>query len=237
MDLTLRSTEKELMDEPDLEFNKLKETFDDINRVNTWLGGNQVTINAVLEQVAGNPKKTYTILDVGCGDGNMLRQLAIALRKKNVSATLTGVELREDVAQLARKKSTDHPQIQIEQGDLFQLHPSQFSSDIVLCTLTLHHFSDAVIDKVMLQLVALSKEAVIINDLHRSALACWLFRIFSFFLLKTYMAKNDGLVSIKRGFLKQELVAHSKKIPNLIFTIRWKWAFRYIWILKPRRTQ
>jgi len=50
--------------------------------------------------------------------------------------------------------------------------------------------------------------------------------------LKTDTAKHDGLVSIARGFKKDELEHISKKIPNQKSEIHWKWAFRYQWILK-----
>jgi hypothetical protein len=46
------------------------------------------------------------------------------------------------------------------------------------------------------------------------------------------MSREDGLVSILRGFKKPELINFSKinKLEN--YTINWKWAFRYQWIIK-----
>jgi hypothetical protein len=46
------------------------------------------------------------------------------------------------------------------------------------------------------------------------------------------MSKEDGLVSILRGFKKKELIAFSKQLQFKNYSIQWKWAFRYQWIIK-----
>jgi hypothetical protein len=40
------------------------------------------------------------------------------------------------------------------------------------------------------------------------------------------------LVSILRGFKKKELQAFSKQLNLTKYTIDWKWAFRYQWIIE-----
>jgi hypothetical protein len=45
------------------------------------------------------------------------------------------------------------------------------------------------------------------------------------------MSREDGLTSILRGFIKNELEDFSKKIQARKQTISWKWAFRYQWII------
>jgi hypothetical protein len=42
---------------------------------------------------------------------------------------------------------------------------------------------------------------------------------------------NDGKLSILRGFRKRELVSLAKKMNFKHYSIRWKWAFRYQWII------
>jgi hypothetical protein len=77
-----------------------------------------------------------------------------------------------------------------------------------------------------------SKIGLIINDLERSKLAFNLFKLVSEIFLKTNTAKHDGLVSVASGFKRKELLNISKKILNQKSIIRWRWAFRYQWILK-----
>ena len=49
--------------------------------------------------------------------------------------------------------------------------------------------------------------------------------------VKNKMIVEDGLTSVLRGFKKRELVELSKKL-QAKYQLKWKWAFRYQWILK-----
>jgi hypothetical protein len=46
------------------------------------------------------------------------------------------------------------------------------------------------------------------------------------------MSREDGLVSILRGFKKDELIRFSEKLNLTNYKIQWKWAFRYQWIIR-----
>ena len=233
MQLTLRNTETELMDDPNLGVHELEEVFEDINRANALLGGNSISLNAVEELTQKHSKKSYTILDMGCGDGYMLRKTALFLRKKGIKAQLIGMDLREDILSIARKKSTEFPEITYKKQDVLALKPDKFKCDIVLCTLTMHHFNNNEISVFLDKFISIADLGVVINDLQRSKVACYLFKVFRFFFLKTAIAKKDGLTSIQSGFLKSELEDLAKNIPNVTHNINWKWAFRYLWTLEP----
>ena len=235
MHLATRNTDIELMDNPDMEIHVLKEVFKDINRANAILGGSKNTLHALWNLVKKDVKKSYTILDVGCGDGYMLREAALFLRKRNITATLIGIDLREDILSIAREASTDFPEISYAKQDVLTLEPTKYKCDILLCTLTMHHFNNKEILVFLKKFVSISGTGIIINDLQRSKIACYLFKIFRLFFLKTNITKQDGLTSIKSGFLVSELKEFSKNIPNVTHTIAWKWAFRYVWVIRTNR--
>lgn len=234
MDFSVRSRTWEKMDDPNMEFDTLEAAYRDINRCNKWLGGESITINAVWDLISQHPKTSYTILDMGCGDGTMLKKLAYFLDGKNVSYNMIGVDLREDVLQIARENTNMISNISFHKQDILQAD-SSFSCDILINTLTMHHFEEERIDAFLKKFVDLSKIGVVINDLHRSKLAYVLFKVFSFFFIQTDVAKNDGLISISKGFRKNELMGLAKKIPNVIHTVKWKWAFRYVWVMELNR--
>ncbi|MEL6304249.1 MAG: methyltransferase domain-containing protein [Bacteroidota bacterium] len=233
MDFTLRSRQPELMDDPNLRTPSLEEAYQDINRCNRLLGGDGITLQGVWQLVKEDITKEYVILDMGCGDGTILRKLSSFLSKRSVQSKLIGVDLRDDVLEIARKKSEGFPNIQFEKRDILKTGP-EFSCDIVINTLTMHHFEEERLLDFLNAFIQLARVGVVINDLQRSRLAYTLFKVFSFFFIKTKIAKVDGLISISKGFRKSELVAIAENIPNMTHTISWKWAFRYLWIMKSK---
>ncbi|MEM7486418.1 MAG: methyltransferase domain-containing protein [Bacteroidota bacterium] len=234
MDFSVRSKQPEIMDDENLKYNKLSEAYEDINRCNRMLGGDGITINAVWDLIKTNTDKSYTILDMGCGDGEILRKIDAFLDKRGISYSLVGVDLKEDLLRIAEEKSRGFPNLQFKKMDILKAD-SEFTCDILINTLTMHHFDEDRIDVFLKQFAKLAKVGIVINDLQRSKLAYWLFHIFGLFFIKTKVAQHDGLVSITKGFRKRELLEFSKNIPNVIHTIQWKWAFRYVWIMNFKR--
>ncbi|WP_297702430.1 methyltransferase domain-containing protein [uncultured Eudoraea sp.] len=232
MDLRYRNTESELMDNPNVTIDTLRLVFNDINKSNRFLGGNSITLGKVSELIKEFPKKQYTIVDMGCGDGEALRKLAIYFRKIAVDVELIGLDLSENALSIGRALSVDFPEITFLKQDILTLKPLDLNCDILLCTLTMHHFSNQQIPLFLSQFTKLAKIGVIINDLQRSVLAYYLFKGFSAIFIKTKIAKHDGLISIKSGFKKQDLISFSKNLPNTTHTINWKWAFRYVWVMQ-----
>ncbi|GAA4278725.1 methyltransferase domain-containing protein [Aquimarina mytili] len=235
INLVHRSNEPEIMDDVNVEEKALKIALADISRVNKLLGGNSITIKSVDQlMIDADLNKELTIVDIGCGDGEILRVLADLYRKKNITVKLIGVDLNEKSLELGKKLSVLYPEISYYKYDILKVQNSELTCDIILCTLTLHHFSCKEIKGVIRKAVELASVGVVINDLHRSKLAYYLFKLFSLFFIKGYIAKNDGLVSIKRGFKKKELLDYAKELNLQQYSIDWRWAFRYRWVIKTK---
>jgi ubiquinone/menaquinone biosynthesis C-methylase UbiE len=235
IDWTQRSEQAELMDNFTGPIEELETVLNDITRVNRVLGGNKITLDAVFKLIEVYPKESYTILDMGCADGNMLRTIAKEAKKRNIKVKLIGVDLNADALKLARRASLDFPEITYKAMDILTTDFSDFECDIVTTTLTLHHFEDEGIMKFLHQFERLSKIGIVINDLERSKLAYMLFKAFSLIFLNTKTARVDGLISITRSFSKSELMKFATQLPNLRHEISWKWAFRYVWVMHKKR--
>jgi len=235
IDLSERSTQPELMDDFREGIQKLRIVFDDINRVNSILGGSNITVNAVADIIEANIQDEYTIVDMGCGDGNMLRELARYCRKRKINARLVGIDLNADALQLGKEASLDYPEIEFQHRDILELQENDLNCDIIINTLCMHHFENKDLLLFLNKFNQLASLGVVINDLQRSRWAYYLFKAFSLIFIKTKTAKIDGLISISKGFLKSDLVQYSQRLPDVQHDIRWKWAFRYVWIMKPDR--
>lgn len=233
-DLSKRSDEPELMDDFHGGLDVLSVVFDDINRVNKILGGNSITINAVAKLIKDNPKDHYTIVDMGCGDGKMLREVAKYCITNNVRVTLIGIDLNKEALILAKEASSEYPEIEYRHEDILKLNTEDFHCDILINTLCMHHFTNVQLETFLKKFIELGKIGIVINDLHRSTLAYYLFKLFSLIFIKTKTAKIDGLISISKGFIKSDLLTYTKNLPSVAHQIKWKWAFRYVWVMQPK---
>lgn len=228
-----RASETEDMDD----FSISREALDGALRylafINRFLGGHQIILRALhraLHHFSWIRIKTSShILDLGCGGGDTLCEVAKWSDKQKLSLEITGIDANPNILAFARENSVNHPEINYIEGDFlaedFDWHPYQ----IVLCSLILHHFTDE-------QIIALLKSMpkgtiVIINDLQRHRLAYFLFRILCFISFAPPMARKDGAISIRKGFRRKELETLLKRSAVSQYDLSWRWAFRYQLIL------
>ena len=231
-DTTYRSREPEIMDDFGMEGSELHGALDKIAAINKLLGGNSITLNGVKQLLRNHDRGVpVTIIDVGCGSGDMLRMLADYAKRNNLIFKLVGIDANKSTIEYARQLSAKYA-IDYQCLDIFKEEFSGIRYDIALCTLTLHHFTDEEILDIMAIFNRNAALGIVVNDLHRSKLAYSLFKIVSRVLGLNKMARQDGLVSILRGFRRNELEGYSRKLNIKTYSIRWRWAFRYQWIIK-----
>ncbi|MBS7231636.1 methyltransferase domain-containing protein [Flavobacterium psychroterrae] len=227
-----RTQETEIMDDFSLEGNELQDALDKIASINQLLGGNKLTLHGIKTLLnKTDDEKTIVIADIGCGNGDMLRMLANYGQKNNLNFKLIGVDANDFTINYARKLSTQYANIEYICVDIFSKDFTLIKYDIVLCTLTLHHFTNEEILNIITIFNNNATFGIVINDLHRSKLAYRLFKMIGIIFNLNRMSREDGLVSILRGFKKNELESFSKKLNFKNYTINWKWAFRYQWII------
>lgn len=233
VDTRFRSNAPEMMDDFEMEGSILSDALDKIASINRLLGGNKVTIDGIEKLIKNKPKhEIIRIIDIGCGNGAMLRTLAEYADKNNLNFILQGIDANPFTIKHAKNLSQSFANISYTCEDIFDNLTQMGSCDIFLCTLTLHHFKDEEIINLLKQLKQISRLGIVINDLERSGIAYRLFITISFIFRLNKMSREDGLVSILRGFKKEDLRGYDKKIDSRMSSIKWKWAFRYQWIIK-----
>lgn len=226
-----RTDKEELMDDFSIGGDLLLDTLDKLENINRWLGGNKVTINGLKTILENHPKEQeITIIDIGCGHGDILRDVAKFGRKHHYKFKLFGVDANPTAIDYANELSMEYSELSFETQDIFSEAFKARSFDVVLATLFLHHFKEKELTSFLDDTVKQTKIGVVVNDLHRHKLAYYLFMLLSIFI-SNKMIIEDGLTSVLRGFKRKDLVKMSHKI-NVKPMISWKWAFRYLWILK-----
>ena len=232
IDTSCRSNESEIMDDFDLQGPELEKTLNDLDIINTWLGGNRVTIKGV-EKLLNRTKREgiIRIADIGCGSGRILRKLSDWGNENGYDLELTGIDANSHAVEIGRKASRDYPEISFKNLDIFSDEFHQLRFDIIICTLTLHHFKDHKIINILRSFLDQSNIGIVINDLQRSRLAYFLFKAFCRVFVRNEIARKDGLTSILRGFKRSDLIKYKNSLPLNTHSIKWKWAFRYQWII------
>ena len=231
IDTTHRSNKTEIMDDFSMKGELLRDTLDKLGNINKWLGGNRVTLSGIKRLLKGKPKdKIYNIIDLGCGHGDILRLIADFGRKEGYKFKLIGIDANQDAIDYATELSIDYPELVFENKDIFSEDFQKMDYDIALATLFLHHFKTDELEVLLKQLASKAKLGLVINDLHRSEVAYGLFKLLSL-VISNQMIIDDGLTSILRAFKRKDLENLNQKL-NLKSEIRWKWAFRYQWLIK-----
>ena len=222
-----RSYQKEWMDDLEVDGEILKQTLTELRTINRFLGGNHVTTSGIQKLTSKNHQKSYSIADIGCGGGDMLKVLARWGKKMGLYAEFIGIDGNPHTIEAAKENLRDFPSVSLQHQNVFDPAFTQESVDIITCTLFTHHFTDEELIAMFRAFYTKANIGIVINDLHRHPLAyhsiSWLTRLFS----KSPMVKNDAPLSVQRSFKKPELVRILREAGISNFEIRWFWAFRW----------
>ncbi|MCY7420831.1 MAG: methyltransferase domain-containing protein [Chitinophagaceae bacterium] len=229
MNVKERSYKKELLDRDDIPFDDIVANMKELNFINTWLGGHQISIKG-LQQLIGETQ-ALTICEIGCGGGDNLVALNKWCLQKNISASFIGIDLKEPCIALGKTQTSLLQNTTWMVNDyrnvVFQNQP-----DIIFSSLFCHHFTNGQLKDQLQWMKQNSRMGFFINDLERNAVAYYLIKVLTFLFSSSYLVKNDAPLSVARGFKKREWfrLLQSANLPHC--PVNWKWAFRHLVICK-----
>jgi SAM-dependent methyltransferase len=192
--LKQRVRDDEQMDDPSLDPRVYDEVLKGLGRVNAWTFAARPTLDFLRRGTGG--RKRFTLLDVGSGEGGMLRVIAKWARKRGLEAELTGVDLNPKSESVARAMTPGDMAITYRTGDYRDL--GRF--DFVVSSLVAHHMSDEQLRDFLRWMEANTDRGWLINDLHRHAFAYWGFPLLTTMLGVHRIVRQDGRLSIARSF-------------------------------------
>jgi SAM-dependent methyltransferase len=179
----------------------------ELRRVNEWLGDTDALRDSLLREVERANLRSFSVLDVGAGSGELLRVVAKWARETNRNAALVGLELNERSAQAILDESRDYPEIASVRGDGFRLPFSDRSFDYAIQSLTLHHFDDAGAVDIVREMARVSARGIFVIDLHRNPVAYFFYTTVGRLFLHNRLIREDGALSILKSWTPAELGA------------------------------
>ena len=223
-DLTFRCQDEEQMDAPDLAPGVYAEVLRDLAKVNRWTFTARPAL-AYLCRALPPELARLTLLDVGFGDGDVLRTIARWARRRGVAAILAGVDLNERSAAAARSATPACLNIDFRTGD-YNDQPDEF--DFIISSQVAHHMSDIQLQDFLCFMERRARRGWLIIDLHRHRFAHLGYPLLARLLGVHRIVREDGQLSIARSFRPAEWneVLRAAGMPMSEITVRWRFPFR-----------
>jgi len=224
MNFTLRSYEKELLDAADISFSEIKKNMQELDTINTWLGGHSITRAGFKKLISD--KKKLKVCEIGCGGGDNLAMLIRWSKKNNLQIECIGIDIKKECIEYAAMRWKNEP-IEWMTSDYRDVQFSE-KPDIIFSSLFCHHFTQEELVDQLKWMQANSRQGFFINDLHRHPLAYYSIKFLTSLFSRSKLVKNDAPLSVARGFKRKDWEWLRNESGLKAVSIQWKWAFRYL---------
>ncbi len=194
--LEARALQEEWMDDPALSAETYAAVLGDLAEVNTVTMARRPTLS-FLKRALGNTKR-FRLLDVGYGDGDMLRAIARWADRRGIIADLVGIDLNPRSEAVARAATPVDGQVNYLTGDYATLSEEPF--DFIISSLVAHHMTHGQLIAFLSFMEARSARGWLVNDLHRHTVAWGGFWALSRVMRWHPVVRHDGQLSIARSY-------------------------------------
>ena len=195
MTLATRSTQIERMDTDCVDFADYRRCLRDLARVNTVT----LTHRPMLRWLSQRASGAFSLLDVACGYGDALR----LIQRRFPEARLTGIDLNPWATRAASEAGGPEVKIAFLTQDVFAYSPPE-KFDFIITSQFTHHLTNEQVVKLLRWLEANAARGWFIGDIQRHALAYYGFPILARLAFWHHLVREDGQISIARGFRRAE---------------------------------
>lgn len=196
MTLSRRAEAEELMDADDLDPATYAAVVGDLAKVNRVTMAARPTLAFLERAIAG--RTHLKLLDVGFGDGDMLRRIAGWAARRGITAELVGVDLNTRSEAAARAHTPPDLPIRWLTGDYAELAGQGW--DCVISSLVAHHMSHAQLIAFLRFMDRESARGWLVNDLHRHRFAHAGFPLLARLAGWHPIVRHDGTLSVARSY-------------------------------------
>lgn len=221
--------ELELMDRPQPVSLELERDLHNLRQLNRFFGSYALVGRFLKRWIKSNDR--LRVLDLATGSGDIPRLLVDYARSVNADVSVDAVDGQPATLEIAIELSREYPEIAFHHGNIMEWESRPY--DIVLCSLVLHHFSEADAVRVLRRCQELSRRFVLVADLRRGCLASVGVYLLTAFIFRDPMTKYDGSLSAARAFSFREFRELAKRAGwNRFRHARFRFARQAIWLEK-----
>ena len=208
--LAVRETQaRELMDDPDCNSDALERTYHHFRVVNALVSGWRRVYTGRLRPLL-SPHRTTTLLDIGCGGGDVPRAFARWAARDGLALQITAIDPDPRAAAFTAAQPAV-PGLTFARTTSSELVHAGARFDVVTSNHLLHHLESAERDALLADSQVLARALALHNDISRSPVA------YGTYLVGTWpwrrrtadstFIHDDGLLSIRRSYRPAELAA------------------------------
>lgn len=231
MNLAQRYRQAEIMDQPDLDPTEHRAALHVLQRANRLCGIGKILWRAIRQAWPSAAARTLSILDVGCGGGDVLCDLGMWAARDGIPVSLCGCD-RSQVALSHAHELAARRRLTLTTFPVNVLaDPIPAAHDVVYCTKFLHHFDDSDALALLTKLRLAAGRLVLVDDHVRSRLGYWLTYLGTRFLSRSRVAQTDGPLSVRAAFTLEEIrsLARQAGFENASIHKHWPEHFLLTW--------
>lgn len=229
LDFTHRRDEPEWLDGADLDPSELEAVLRDLATFNQTFLGHYPLLRWLGEAVrAAGHDGPLTLVDIGCGYGDLLRAIRRWARRRNLNINLIGVDLNPQTICIAEAATDAADRIEYKTADVFDL-ASAMPVDLMVSSLVTHHMSDHEITEFLRLMEKSARHGWAISDLQRNRFLYHFIGLASRLAGFHPMITHDGQLSVARSLRRAEWEQRIAEagISSDAVSIRW-FLFRFL---------
>lgn len=194
----------EEMDRPGCDPARLDRTYAQFSLVNRAVAGWRGIYRTHLRPLLSTDRVT-TLLDIGCGGGDLAVLLAAWAARDRRQLEVTAIDPDRRAFEFALRRGRLDA-VTFRQASTAELAAEGKRYDVVISNHVLHHLGAAELPQFLAESALLSRGTVLHNDIRRSPAAYALFYAGSWPFRRSFI-RADGLTSIRRSYTTAELRA------------------------------
>lgn len=195
----------ERMDDPGCDLRTLQRTYQQFGPVNALVASWAPVYRRWLRP-ALDPGRPTTLLDIGCGGGDIARKLATWAARDGLTLRVTGIDNDARAVSYARSRTPQFG-VTFRQALSSDLVREGQRYDLVVSNHLLHHLNPQERTSVLHDSEQLCRQLAVHSDIERSMLAYAAYGLLVAPLFGSSFVREDGLLSIRRSYTTQELRA------------------------------
>jgi 2-polyprenyl-3-methyl-5-hydroxy-6-metoxy-1,4-benzoquinol methylase len=187
----------EMMDRPQPVSIELENDLKRIRQLNRWFGSYRLVRHFTQRWIKRGAQ--MRVVDLATGSGDIPRLIVRYARKVGAEVKIDALDRQPATLEIARKLSAAYPEISYKETNILDWLPAE-AYDMVLCSLALHHFSDADAVRVLQRCRELSQRFVLVSDLRRCLFLTTGVYLLTALVFREPMTRYDARLSAQRAF-------------------------------------